>query len=132
MKPIRLIVGVLIAAVALYCVLLAVGLLLPAVELTPSARLLISLLGAVVAATLLQSGILPPDLGAAVLRSALIVGVIGFAVGFFGPMLLAPSANQGPLLGVLITGPLGFLAGAVLGVFSWLARGRKIRSTGAG
>ena len=30
---------------------------------------------------------------------ALVIGAIGFVGGFFGPMLFAPGANQGPLLG---------------------------------
>jgi hypothetical protein len=49
-------------------------------------------------------------------RWAAISGAIGFCGGFFGPMLLAPDANQGPLLGLFITGPLGFLAGGVCGL----------------
>ena len=53
----------------------------------------------------------------------LAVGGLGFALGFFGPMLLAPDANQGPLLGIFITGPLGFLAGLVWGIGrEWLRR----------
>jgi hypothetical protein len=48
---------------------------------------------------------------------ALLVGGIGFAAGFFGPMIFAPDANQGPMLGIFITGPLGFLAGLAWGVF---------------
>jgi hypothetical protein len=48
---------------------------------------------------------------------ALLVGGIGFAAGFFGPMVFAPDANQGPLLGIFITGPLGFLGGLTWGVF---------------
>ena len=48
---------------------------------------------------------------------ALLVGGIGFAAGFFGPMIFAPGANQGPLLGIFITGPLGFLAGLAWGIF---------------
>jgi hypothetical protein len=48
---------------------------------------------------------------------ALLVGGIGFAAGFFGPMIFAPGANQGPLLGIFITGPLGFLGGLTWGVF---------------
>ncbi|MGH3055198.1 MAG: hypothetical protein ACRDL7_09505, partial [Gaiellaceae bacterium] len=56
------------------------------------------------------------------LRGGLIVGAIGFAIGFFGPLIWAPGANQGPLLGIFITGPIGFVAGAALG---WLyARAR--------
>ena len=43
------------------------------------------------------------------------LGAIGFAGGFFGPIIFNPQANQGPLLGIFITGPLGFLVGAVLG-----------------
>ncbi|MFN0008254.1 MAG: hypothetical protein ACKVXR_10125 [Planctomycetota bacterium] len=46
---------------------------------------------------------------------AVALGGIGFAGGFFGPILLAPDANQGPLLGIFITGPLGFLLGGILG-----------------
>jgi len=43
------------------------------------------------------------------------VGGIGFCAGFFGPMVFAPDANQGPLLGIFITGPLGVLLGAIGG-----------------
>lgn len=46
----------------------------------------------------------------AALRDALVFGGIGFALGFFGPMLLG-GGNQGPLLGIFITGPLGFVVG---------------------
>ncbi|HEY9506791.1 MAG TPA: hypothetical protein VIQ27_12505 [Gemmatimonadales bacterium] len=49
-------------------------------------------------------------------RPALLLGGIGFAAGFFGPMLLAPEANQGPLLGIFITGPAGFVLGLAYGV----------------
>jgi hypothetical protein len=44
------------------------------------------------------------------------VGVVSFLLGFIGPLLLAPHANQGPLLGIFITGPLGAAAGALCGV----------------
>jgi MFS family permease len=46
---------------------------------------------------------------------AAVVGGVGFAAGFFGPIALNPEANQGPLVGILITGPGGALLGAVLG-----------------
>ncbi|MBV6417689.1 MAG: hypothetical protein CMLOHMNK_02435 [Steroidobacteraceae bacterium] len=51
-----------------------------------------------------------------VLRWVWVLGLAGFAGGFFGPMVLDPSANQGPLLGILITGPGGALAGLVAGL----------------
>jgi len=52
----------------------------------------------------------------------LIVGGIGFCAGFFGPMVFAPDANQGPLLGIFITGPLGALLGAIGGVVQGVRR----------
>jgi hypothetical protein len=50
-----------------------------------------------------------------VLLGGLIVGAIAFAIGFFGPLAWAPDANQGPLLGIFITGPIGFVVGSMLG-----------------
>ena len=61
---------------------------------------------------------------------ALVIGAIGFVAGFFGPMIIAPGANQGPLLGILITGPLGVLIGALGGLVHWLVR-RKQSGSGA-
>ncbi len=45
----------------------------------------------------------------------LAVAWICFLVGFVGPMIVAPDANQGPLLGVIYTGPIGLLVGFVWG-----------------
>jgi hypothetical protein len=50
-----------------------------------------------------------------VLTTGFVVGGVGFAIGFLGPMLWAPGANQGPMLGIFITGPLGFVAGVLGG-----------------
>lgn len=41
------------------------------------------------------------------------VGAVGLAIGFVGPLVLSPKANLGPLLGILLTGPLGFVVGAL-------------------
>ena len=59
---------------------------------------------------------------------ALAVGGAGFAAGFFGPMILAPSANQGPMLGIFITGPAGAVLGFVAGVTIALVRRRRTRT----
>src|SRR3569832_1466092 len=53
---------------------------------------------------------------------ALALGGLGFALGFFGPMIFAPEANQGPMLGIFITGPGGAVLGAVAGWIAWLKR----------
>ena len=47
---------------------------------------------------------------------ALFVGALTFLVGFVGPMIITPGANQGPLLGIFYTGPLGVLVGLVWGI----------------
>jgi hypothetical protein len=60
----------------------------------------------------------------AIVYGAFVVGGIGFAAGFFGPIIFSPGANQGPLLGIFITGPLGFIAGAIGGAVHWAVRGR--------
>jgi hypothetical protein len=56
-------------------------------------------------------------------RPGLILGGIAFAAGFLGPIVFTPEANQGPLLGIFITGPIGFLVGLIYGVIrEWLDR----------
>lgn len=53
---------------------------------------------------------------------ALFVGGIAFLAGFVGPIVFTPSANQGPLLGIFITGPIGTVVGFVWGI---LRAGRR-------
>lgn len=53
-----------------------------------------------------------------------LVGGVSFLVGFIGPMIFAPQANQGPLLGIFITGPIGFVVGVILGLVSYSIRHR--------
>ena len=43
------------------------------------------------------------------------VGGVALALGFIGPLVLNPKANLGPLLGILLTGPAGFVLGAFVG-----------------
>ena len=54
---------------------------------------------------------------------AVILGGIGFIVGFIGPMVFTPESNQGPMLGIFITGPLGAVLGAVIGALVGWSRG---------
>ena len=51
-----------------------------------------------------------------VLSTALMVGSIAFFLGFVGPVIFLKEANQGPLLGIFVTGPLGLLVGALAGI----------------
>lgn len=75
-----------------------------------------------------KTGDAPDALFACMGYGALLVGGIGFVLGFFGPMVFAPGANQGPLLGIFITGPGGALLGAVGGALYWMhGRGADAR-----
>lgn len=50
------------------------------------------------------------------------VGLVGFVAGFFLPLILSPDANQGPLLGIFITGPGGAVLGFAVGAVAALLR----------
>jgi len=60
------------------------------------------------------------------LKWAGICGAVGFAIGFFGPIVLRPDANQGPLLGIFITGPGGAVLGFILGLLPFKERTRRM------
>ena len=47
-----------------------------------------------------------------------VIGLVCFLAGFVGPIIFMPESNQGPLLGIFITGPAGFVLGC-LGGFVW-------------
>lgn len=79
---------------------------------------LLALAAALVAARLtwLRAGASNNSRLRSALLGALVLGTLGFALGFFGPMIFAPDANQGPMLGIFITGPGGALLGGLLGL----------------
>jgi hypothetical protein len=62
----------------------------------------------------------PPGIVRTALHWALVLGAAGFAAGFVGPMALDPEANIGPIVGILVTGPGGAVAGAMLGAIAAL------------
>jgi hypothetical protein len=58
--------------------------------------------------------------------AAATLGAIGFACGFYGPLAFNPEANQGPLLGIFISGPLGLGVGVFLGSVAAILRLRPV------
>lgn len=52
------------------------------------------------------------------LMSGVIVGFTAFMAGFVLPVLWDPTTAQGPMLGIFITGPTGFILGLILGGIS--------------
>jgi len=112
-----------------YMMLWLVGALILPENTPPSIRLLLS----VAAAVFVGRGVwqrtsrASAGFASAVVTGGFAVGGIGFCAGFFGPMILAPQANQGPMLGIFITGPLGFLVGAIGGGLRWWSRQQDVR-----
>ena len=54
-----------------------------------------------------------------------VIGGICFLLGFVGPIIITPDANQCPLLGIFITGPLGFILGIILEFIFFFIRKRN-------
>ena len=52
----------------------------------------------------------------------LFVGTIAFLAGFIGPMFVFPDSPQGPLLGILYTGPIGTVVGVLWGILRAMRR----------
>jgi hypothetical protein len=65
-----------------------------------------------------RAGPSAPDPGRAVIRSAFYAGTLGLVAGMVGPALLSNS-NLGPLSGMLVTGPVSALLGALWGLVSF-------------
>jgi hypothetical protein len=56
------------------------------------------------------------------------IGIVGFGAGFIGPAIVSPGSNQGPLFGIVISGPLSFIYGLFIGFLpSIFSPFRKIR-----
>ncbi len=71
------------------------------------------------------TGFLSTELVKAMLTGSLAIGGVGFVGGFLGPLIVSPESNQGPLLGIFITGPLGLIFGAIAGGLYWYFRRGK-------
>lgn len=62
------------------------------------------------------------------LMGALALGSLGFLVGFLGTSLTGgPENPQGPMVGIFITGPLGFTVGGLAGFLWSQFRARSIK-----
>ncbi len=55
-------------------------------------------------------------------RAGVTLGIIGLVLGYIGPLIFMPDANQGPLFGIFGTGPAGFVLGSIAGVVLYARR----------
>ena len=132
MKLILRILAVLVVVPATYCFIFWFPFSLLLVVLGKHGLLIaniLSLLCAIVVGMVVWSklGSVQQGLSSNILIGAVIFGAIGFSAGFFGPIFFAPQANQGPLLGIFITGPLGFVLGGIAGFLYWKIQARKAK-----
>lgn len=125
---VRVVLSVITAVGGFYFTYWAGGALLFAVDVNGWIELALAAVVAVGAAAFVwtRAGV-PGGFLSSVGTGAIVTGTIAFVAGFFGPILLMPGANQGPLLGIFITGPLGFLLGGIGGAVSWARRRRQAR-----
>ena len=119
----RLSMTIVSAVATLYFVFWTVGAMLSAFRSPVPVQTAASLLAAAAAARFIwtRTASLPRSASTAIMVGALVSGGIAFSIGFFGPVILLPSSNQGPLVGIFITGPLGFLIGGIGGAVYWCA-----------
>jgi hypothetical protein len=91
------------------------------------AAMVYSLLTSLVVATLLWKilGRISNTFFAYIIAGGMVMGLLCFSLGFFGPLLLSPSSNQGPLLAIFLTGPLGVVGGFFVGGYYWKRRGNR-------
>lgn len=67
------------------------------------------------------------SIGLHALIGAVVVGGISFSAGFFGPIFLQPDSPQGPMLGIFVTGPAGFILGLIGGAITGWVRSRRAK-----
>jgi hypothetical protein len=102
--------------------------LLPSLRQTPI-PIIVSLLSAIGIGILIwkKSGNVSNSLALHIVIGGIILGAIGFILGFIGPIIFNWGGNQGPMLGIFITGPIGFLIGLIWGGIYWYVKKKKIR-----
>jgi hypothetical protein len=121
-----IVLGVLGGFAFTYMAAFPLALLAPLADAPRGVLLALTLLGAVLGGVLGAKYHSPAGEGGTVARwcvgMAFGLGAVAFLAGFVGPILFSPDSPQGPLLGIFITGPLGVVAGALLGLVIGLAR----------
>ena len=125
--PLRIILTFFAVVAGFYLSLYVPSILLPGAHINKLIHISVALLIAAGIGVFLwkKSGSISNSQVKYILLGGIIVGAIGFISGFIVPIILDPSANQGPLLGIFITAPLGFLIGLLGGGFYWRIKIKK-------
>lgn len=128
-SPFRILVAILSAAATyLFCYWVILALLPGGTRMSGVAWVMAILLGFATGLFVWRHAVtVDAGLATQMIRWGLIVGGAGFLAGFIGPIVFTPSANQGPLLGLFVTGPLGLVLGGGFGALRWYASRRDAR-----
>ena len=65
------------------------------------------------------------NLATHIIVGGLIVEPIGFTLGFFTSIVMTPVSNYGPLTGIFIAAPIGFVIGLLSGWIYWKMMGER-------
>ena len=105
--------------------------LIPGVHKVAMLPTIIALIIAIAVAVFVWKGVSASSHSLAyhILMGGIIVGAIGFVLGFFGPIIFNFGGNQGPLLGLFITGPFGFILGLIASAIYWKVKAKRHRTT---
>jgi hypothetical protein len=118
---IRIILSLFVFAASLLFCLLVISSLVPQLRENRLLSISISILIALAISVLAwkKMSINTDRLEIHMLAWGIIIGSIGLIAGFVGPIIFNWGGNQGPLLGILYTGPLGFIIGLISGAIYW-------------
>jgi hypothetical protein len=119
-----------LSVIASYCFIFFASLAVPGIINNPAIQIAVSLLAALSIGVFIWKTTLRISQGLIhyIIMGGIIIGSIGFISGFLGPMIFSPSSNLGPLLGIFITGPIGFLIGLVGGGIYWWVKMKKMKN----
>ena len=127
MNKISRVIITFLSVIASYYFISFASLIVPGIVNNPAIQIAVSLLAALSIGVFIWKTTVKISQGLIhyIIMGGIIIGSIGFISGFLGPMIFTPSSNQGPLLGIFITGPIGFLVGLVGGGVYWWAKIKK-------
>jgi len=102
--------------------------LIPPTFTVPLVRILVALVTSIIASLFIWKKMdkMSNELSTYIILGGIILGSTGFIIGFVAPIIFTPSSNQGPLLGIFITGPIGFLIGLIGGGLYWFFKVKSL------
>ncbi|MFN3194537.1 MAG: hypothetical protein ACE364_01130 [Chlorobiota bacterium] len=95
--------------------------IIPGISNIAGLRIIISILIALIIGFIVwkNTGSIFNEMSKYIIIGGIIVGSIGFVLGFFIPLIFWPSNTYAPLMSIFIIGPIGFVIGLFGGGIYW-------------